>query len=246
MDNYYVAKRYTDYPRESEVYVVDGKMYINVRFKNNAVKPVRAYTQTEYQKLYPAATIEVKDPYYKPLRDILGFGDKGYITIFDGNIEIVGDWFKANKDCRYHNTWGWYIVSDVEVPADLPYGITPIKLEWKNISTGPDTLRPKAAIIDHIVSLTTTPTSESEYVGTIGERIELTVSIEKVCQFEGQYGFSNYHVMKSTDGNVFIWNTASKNWGTGTIHHIRGTVKDFKEYNGIKETVLIRCSEVKK
>lgn len=244
MSEYCVAKRYTNYPKESEAYSVDGKMYINVKLKNGKISPVRAYTQTEYKKLYPED--KVVDQYYKPLRDVLGFGEKGYITIFNGNLQIAEDWFKNEKNCRYHTYWGWYIISDDEVPVSLPIGITPIKLEWKDISTGPDALKTKTAIQEHIISLTSPTTSESKYVGNIGDRIEMTVVIEKVMQFEGNYGFTNYHIMKSTDGNVFIWNTASKHWEIGSVHHIRGTVKDHKDFNQVKETILSRCTEVVK
>ena len=63
---------------------------------------------------------------------MLGF-DNGYITIFKGNIVPHADWFSLSN-ARYHNTWGWYIVSTEEVPADLPKGIEPIILSWEDVS----------------------------------------------------------------------------------------------------------------
>ena len=60
---------------------------------------------------------------------------------------------------------------------------------------------------------------------------------------ENEYGNSNMHVMEDRDGNVFIWTTASKNWPEGSKKLIRGTVKSHRLYRGVKQTILIRCSE---
>ena len=54
------------------------------------------------------------------------------------------------------------------------------------------------------------------------------------------------HIMEDADQNVYVSTTAAKSWSEGTVHQIRGTVKDHKTYKNTKQTVLTRCTELKK
>ena len=81
----------------------------------------------------------------------------------------------------------------------------------------------------------------SQYIGEEGKRIDVDIASGKcVTSWETDYGFT--YVYKFTDnlGNVIIWKTS--NWlNEDKITHIRGTVKEHSEYNGVKQTVLTRC-----
>ena len=51
-------------------------------------------------------------------------------------------------------------------------------------------------------------------------------------------------LMEDEDGNVFVWNTKSRNaddYPEETRWTVRGKVKEHKEYNGVKQTVLTYC-----
>jgi hypothetical protein len=52
--------------------------------------------------------------------------------------------------------------------------------------------------------------------------------------------------MTDVNENVYVWTTASKSWEEGSEHYIRGTVKEHSVYKNTKQTVLTRCTEVKK
>ena len=74
----YVAKSYQGLPIVEEPYEKNKKMYCKVRLKSGKVKEIRVYNSAEYEKMYPAPP-----PKWAPQRKMLGFGDEGYIIIFN-------------------------------------------------------------------------------------------------------------------------------------------------------------------
>ena len=241
-----VAKSFQKLEMVSEPYEVNGKMYIQVRFKNQNVRQVRWYTEKEYEKLYPAKDAPVNTPQFQPQKDALGF-QKGYITIFKGEItEEVNDFFKKSN-ARYATSWGWYIVSTEEVP-ELPWGIDPVKLRWDSVGNEAGYLIPNDKITKVIDNLLYDG-GISKYQAQIGDRIERTLTVVKNYQFDNYaYGknSSTMHTFEDAEGNIYLWTTSAKNWNTGTVHHVRGTVKDHNLYKGNQQTVLTRVMEVKK
>lgn len=102
----------------------------------------------------------------------------------------------------------------------------------------------------------------SKYVGNIGDKIDLEVEYVKTAWFEVKSftGFGTetmyVHTFKDADGNKLVWKTSNENFrykkieGTavwdrvveeGTRVHIKGTIKEHKEYKDEKQTVLTRC-----
>ena len=126
-----VAKSYEGLEQVSEEYTVNGKHYVKVRLNNGTIKQVKAYSPAEYARYYPE--VKIIQP-AKSRRDVLGFGEKGFIWIFKGNTYENLDWFRASP-CRYARTWGWYLPSSEELPEPLPADVQPLKLEWTAVST---------------------------------------------------------------------------------------------------------------
>ena len=80
----------------------------------------------------------------------------------------------------------------------------------------------------------------SEYVGTVGQRIEVTVnSIKCVTSWDSDYGTVYIWKIVDTDGNVFTWKTS--NCISEDCKKIKGTVKEHKLYRDVKQTELTRC-----
>ena len=239
-----VAKSYQELEIIGDVFVSSGRQYVNVKLKSGKLKTVRWYSDSEYRKMYPevVAVARSADPFSKSQKEVLGF-TKGYITIFKGDTYAEIDWFRASI-ARYTRWWGWYIISTEEVPADLPEGITPIQLSWELVGQEDGNLKPEHLVKEAVESIIYDE-SESEYVGSIGERLELFLTVEKVIELDGSYGRSTMHIMRDDCGNLFVWTTASKSWSAGTEHHIKGTVKDHRKYKNECQTVLTRCLEVK-
>lgn len=243
-----VAKSFQAMKIITEPFQENGKFYVKVlNEKTGTIRKVRWYSENEYFKMYPeerknAATITIGNNHNSNIKHVLGF-DNGFITIFKGNQMQYLEWFK-NSIARYHRAWGWYIVSTDELPQDIPDEITPIRLDWDTISNEDGTLKTENAIISIIDNLIYDD-NPSEFVGSIGDRLELEVTITNAIQLDGNFGKSTMHIMEDQNKNVYVWITASKSWTPGTIKKIRGTVKDHKIYKRVKQNILTRCMEIK-
>lgn len=97
----------------------------------------------------------------------------------------------------------------------------------------------------------------SQYVGTVGERLRNVPAIlyGYYALPEGRFGARYILRFRSDDGNVLIWiasAAAAEDFGASALDAqnrirvvITGTVKQHKEYEGVKQTYLSRCSIVR-
>ena len=239
-----VAKSYQELEIVGDVFISSGRQYVNVKLKSGKLKTVRWYSDAEYRKMYPEAVAVDRsaDPYCKPQKEALGF-TKGYITIFKGDTYKHIDWFRASI-ARYARWWGWYIISTEEIPVDLPDGLEPIQLPWDIVGNDDGKLKLESTI-QKAVEAIIYDAGTSEFVGEIGERVELTLTVTRTIEIENNYGHSMMHIMEDDCGNVYVWTTASKSWPEGAVKNVRGTIKDHRTYKNTKQTVLTRCMEVK-
>lgn len=263
-----VAKSFQNMEMLSEPYEKSGKMYIKVRNpKTGTERQVRWYTEKEYNKMYPGEKISAdsqisetkdsfywspatetyhnNDPYWKTQKDVLGFTN-GYITIFIGNTFNYKEYLKS-IGCKYTKFWGWSLSSELELPADFPEELKPARLEWSKVGneeTGK--LLPEAQIIQAVDAIIYGE-SKSQYMGVLGERLEITVKVTKAKEIEGAFGVQTLYVLEDDCGNVYVWVTSSQKTvlEAGETYKLRGTVKTHKTYHGENQTVLIRCNIVK-
>lgn len=240
-----VAKSFQALEIVTEPYLVNGRMYVKVKnATTGALRQVRWYTDKEYAKMYPnEKKSPAEDPYYKSQKEVLGFKE-GFITIFKGDTYEHKDWFKDHK-AVYRKLWGWGIASTDEVPEELPEGVEAVRLEWSAVGTDKETLQP-----DHVVRAAVEAliydSGVSKYQGKVGDRLRIKVTVMKALQLDGYYGPSTMHIMQDADENVYVWTTGSKSWAEGSEHFISGTVKEHKSYRNVEQTILTRCTEVKK
>ena len=236
-----VAKSYQSLEILCDPYTLDkGRQYVKVRTKSGENKQVRWYSDAEYAKLYPEAKTEAAVARPTDRKSVLGFRN-GFITIFKGNTFDYLEWFRSSE-ARFARPWGWYFTSEIEVPAELPYGITPIKLTWEEVSTN-DILHDEDKIRKYVDTLVY-DAQPGDYVGEVGERLSLELLVIDTYAMESNYGSSTMHVMEDADGNAFIWTTSAKTLTPGVNYKVKGTVKDHKTYKGKKQTILTRCNIV--
>ena len=236
-----VAKSFQSFEMLTEPYIVSGKQYVKVRNpKTGTERQVRWYSASEFEKLYPEM-VQSQDIFHNIQKEALGF-TKGYITIFKGDTHAHIDWFRASI-ARYARWWGWYIISTEEIPNDLPDGIEPIQLPWDIVGNDDGKLKPES-VIQKAVDALIYDEGTSEFVGEIGERIELTLTVTRAIEIENSYGHHMMHIMEDDCGNVYVWTTAAKSWPEGTVKTIRGTIKDHRTYKNTKQTVLKNCREI--
>lgn len=231
-----VAKSFQSFEIVKEPYNQNGRMYVDVRNpKNGNVRTVRWYDEA------PASFSNEPAIKVNSMRKAFGF-DKGYITIFKGDTYSHLEYFQLST-ARYCKHWGWYFISTEPLPDDIPEDVTPIQLPWELVGEGEE-LKPEEQVKIAVESLIYEE-SPSQFVGSIGERLEIKVKVVKVIPIENNYGHSTMHHMEDEDGNIFVWTTASKTWAVGDQKLIRGTVKDHKIFRNTKETILTRCMERK-
>lgn len=235
-----VAKSFKTFEQLCEPYLSSGRMYTQVRNpKTGTVRTVRWYTEQEYIKMYPEEKTEIVT-FRKNQKTVLGF-EKGYITIFKGKIEENLPFFEENEVFRYARFWGWYVISTEEVPT-LPQGITPIQLPWEMVGNPEGILKNEEKISVAVESLLYEQ-SPSQFIGSIGERLDLNIKIVQAIPVEGEHS-STMHIMEDSNQNIYVWVTAAKSWAEGDLKHIRGTVKEHRLSRNQKQTYLTRCMEI--
>ena len=232
-----VAKSFQSAKQLCEPYSVAGKMYVDIEL-NGKNRRVRWYTEDEYQRMYGEK--ETK-PAFTNQKDALGF-QQGYITIFKGDTYAELSWFRQSI-ARYSKWWGWYVVSTEAVPFDLPCGLEPVRLPWELVGNEDGNLKSDDEV-EKAVDALRYDKGNSKFQGQPKDKLELFVTIEKNVALDGYYGRSNSHTMVDKDGNKYIWNTATKDWAVGSVHHIVGTIKELKVIRNEEITVLTRCKEL--
>lgn len=230
-----VAKSYIGLEQVTEPYSLNGKMYVKVRMKNGNIKQVRAYSAKEYAKYNPE--VKVTKP-IKSRREVLGFGEKGFIWIFKGETYENLDWFRASP-CRYSRVWGWYLPSDIEMPDPIPSNVEPLKLNWDDVSFDGDLIAE-----DNLVKFVETllyDEGESQHVGQIGDRLDFVATCDRASMNQSAFGISYFYVFSDEDKNIYTWGTSARVLEEGQTYHIRGTVKDHTTFRNTKQTALTRC-----
>jgi hypothetical protein len=244
---WYVAKSYQDWKRECEPFEANGKMYITVRNPKGTTKNVRAYTEKEYRKMYPAEAPSMTEPRASGpvVKNILGFQD-GYIWIFKGDLEYAEYWFEKTKEARFHVIIGWYIASTDAVPFDIPCCIESVKLPWEKVGNTDGTLLPKD-IVAAAVNEIRYGGHPSTHQGHIGDRLDLTLYVTRILNLgDTQYGTKYMYIFEDKEENVYTWTTGvNKTWLVGNAVHVRGSVKSHEVYQGVQQTNLTRVNEVK-
>lgn len=235
-----VAKTYQGLEQVSDEFMQNGRQYVKVRLKSGAIKTVRAYTEAEYKRYNPE--VKIIQP-AKTIRETQGFGEPGYIWIFKGNTYEAKDWFKENG-AKYNKIWGWAFAND-KLPDVLPVNVEPIRLMWDDVSQEDGHLKSESEI-KPIVDALIYDEGVSEYVGDIGDKIELDLTCDKAVTMDGYYGMSMFHVLHDACDNLFVWSTTAIALEEGKTYHVRGTVKDHRTYRNQKQTVLknCRCAEI--
>lgn len=84
-------------------------------------------------------------------------------------------------------------------------------------------------------------TDKSEWQGTVGEKLTVTVKTANVMETEGYYGVTYLCKMIDDNSNLFVWFASSKKMDVGKTYEITGKVKKHDIFNGAKQTVLTRC-----
>ena len=249
--NYYVAKSYQEWEKLGDAYESNGRMYFKVQNPKGGTKEVRAYTETEYKRLYKEAPAATSGPQITisstgpRVKEVLGF-QEGYIYIFKGELDAAAYWFEKTKECRFHCQIGWYIISTDSVPFDIPSCIESVQLPWEKIGNDDGTLLHKGTI-ESVLNELRCGSHPSQYQGTIGERLTLKLYLRKTdVKTSYQYGPQYTYTFEDENSNMFSWKTGvSKDWSIGDEIHCKAGVKSHDTVRGIRQTALTRLIQDK-
>lgn len=86
----------------------------------------------------------------------------------------------------------------------------------------------------------------NEFAGTVGDRLELSVTIKAIRYLESQWGTTTLYTLVGDDRHVYKWFATKDALGptANVACKIKGTVKKHDEHQGAKTTVLTRCKVV--
>lgn len=224
-------------------------------------KEVKAYTPEEYIK-YVAAQARAKEKrvekalaYKQSLIDNSEENKKSLLAkwgydpenaliwlIGGGNTYEIKDWLKE-EGCKFCKELGWYSCKPLDVPTG--YSMVSIKFDdiydWLPSSKRFEIKKEAKEIADAALS-SLYPEAHSEYVGDIKQRLrDMCVTLTDARTIDSYYGTSTIYTFVYNK-NVLTWiTTSSQDIQVGDHIILTGTVKDHKEYKGIKQTVLSRC-----
>ena len=238
---------------------MDGDKCYGCMGSGIALMTVRWYTEAERARQDRAAEKRAEAKVIKEeakrirfaARNAFGFGEAGYITLYKGNLDVISKYFKSftideagHRAAWYNQTFRWYTPSKMDVPEDLPEGVEAIRLDWNEVRDPEDeedlAMRDNDWVTEYVNSLITIP-SKSQYQGEIGDWVTKDVLVTKNVSLSSRFGESHMHILEDNEENVYVWTTGSKNYEEGSMLHLKMKVKDHKEYNGTKQTVVWYC-----
>lgn len=175
-----------------------------------------------------------------------GFNSEGKIYVVIGNTYEIREELKE-AGAKYRGGINWYFLEEQDKypTVELTYE------ECLNIYPEYGTMSWKDLIEVQAVLNSKIPTEEdpSQYVGQVGERLDVIVTFKKRSTYEipSYAGWGTdmvgINVFRDDAGNCFIWKSTSAffNIPEGEKVRLRGTVKEHTDYKGTKQTVLQRC-----
>lgn len=232
-----VAKTYAHMEIQGEPFSENKRMYVNV-LAPKGIKKVRWYSDAEYARMYPN---EVKDELEFNAYRAFGFNDSDYITLYKGrNVE---EWAENDR----HNIWnnlifGYYTPGRLELP-NLSNGIETVQLKWKQIAAKGNSMKPVEEVQKIVQSLIGMVNS-SEYQGEEGSWIQKEVVVRDKKSHDSRYGEKHSYVLVDAENNTYIWETGSKDYTIDVSVSLKMKVKEHKEINGEKVTVVWYCKEL--
>lgn len=235
-----VAPSYQHIGWQGDPYIVNGKEYVTLKNGRRA----RWYDDAEFKKAFPKAAVTVPSYNAKTLRQVLGFGERGFIYILKGetyenkdNIHLAGG--------RYHKIFGWYFIEGIEVPNPLPEGVEACVLQWDDVSENGEDIKSDEEL-KKVVNKILYPVAEGEFAGKVGDRLSFKLTITAIHEIEDYYGKHRIYHFKDDANNSYLWSTSTAHdWQVNDIYNIKGTIKSLTTIEGKNITVLTRCVKEK-
>jgi hypothetical protein len=86
-----------------------------------------------------------------------------------------------------------------------------------------------------------------EHIGTVGEKVTLTLTLKKVINVENKFGVVGIFIFEDTEKNVVIYKgNSSAVWelAEGEVVTLKASIKEHGVRNGVKQTLIQRPKSV--
>lgn len=86
--------------------------------------------------------------------------------------------------------------------------------------------------------------ASSEFVGVVGDKVTLSLKIERIISLDGAYGRSYMTIARTDDGSVVVYRGNVDLGQKGEQVKIMATIKEHTYYQGVKQTIINRPKKV--
>lgn len=188
----------------------------------------------------------------------MGYGEMiGVVTDTEGHTFYGADfeWLTKIAGCKYEKGCSGLlcdasrsVIEHAALPDTPKYLVVPVKwdelleadyerceLRWKEKGA-------RTAVKNHTYSFPPCPKFESNFVGAVGDKVNMTLRLARVSGFESCFGYTSVYTFEDDRHNKIVWKTGkSIGHEVGDVITVSGTIKEHNEYRGEKQTVLTRC-----
>jgi hypothetical protein len=234
-----VAKTYASMEIQGEPFTENKRTYVNV-ITPKGLKKVRWYSNAEYKRMYPDVVVE-NDVMDFDARTAFGFGAEGYIFIYHG--QNVEEWAENDRTNIWrNNTFDYYTPGRYELPS-LNSSIEARKLKWEDVAAEGNKMKPHEEV-RKIIAAMWPENSNSEYQGQVNDWLQKEVTIREKKSKDSRYGEKHTYILEDTEDNTYVWETGAKDYPIAQTISLKMKVKEHKEIDGKKMTVVWYCKEV--
>lgn len=119
--------------------------------------------------------------------------------------------------------------------------------EWGGLTAGQhaavrrcyDRAVEKLATRDQRIAEQKAADATTSHIGKVGDRINLTLTVERVLSFDGQYGTTFFNICRDADNNVVVYK-GSNGWSRGDVVICKATIKAHDYRDGTPQTIISR------
>jgi hypothetical protein len=91
-----------------------------------------------------------------------------------------------------------------------------------------------------VIDRTEAARANSQHVGAVGDKVTLTITVERIIVLESQFGTNFITIARDEQGNAITYKGRVDIGGKGDTNTIKATVCAHTVYNGIKQTTVQR------
>lgn len=172
-------------------------------------------------------------------------GPEGQCFLVMGNTYNIKEQLKE-EGAHYKPDLGWYFGEDHEAYKTIEISEKILSYSFTGLVDFVDDCDEVVKKIKEQYEIENRKNDFSSFFGAVKDKVTCSVSYKYSTRFFTdftRYGEVSYlYVFEDTEGHTFCWKTQKElNLEKDKKYCLKGTVKDHKEYKGVKQTYLTRC-----